>query len=271
MNIDKFIHYKNKSNFQLVEIIDDSITYSVLKKILQVKCTDIYTNNESFIICYSNYPYPIWIWCKDLTNDDDILLISNILKNDYISKGKYSFIMNEELLKKLKDIDNSFSKLTYKMDLLSYKLTDINQITNNCDGFMIKATIDDVDYLAEINKDAHYEMENLEFSLEECKKKVIELINNDNLYVWKNKDDEIVATINKSIDGIYVKIGLVYTVPKHRRKGYAINVVYSISKELLESNLTPILYTDGGYEASNECYKKIGYKQVGKLVNVGNE
>lgn len=271
IKMNKIVHNKNQSNSQLIDIIDDSITYSVLKKILQSNCTDIYTNNESFIVCYSNYPYPIWVWCKDVANKDDVILISNILKNNYISKGKYNFIMNEELLNKLIDIDNSFKGLNHKMDLLSYKLIEINNITNKCDGFMRKASIEDVDYLAKINKDAHYEMEKFTFSLEECKNKVIELINNDNLYVWCNKDNEIVATINKSIDGNYVKIGLVYTVPKHRRKGYAINIVYSVSKELLKSGLIPILYTDGGYEASNECYKKVGYKQVGKLVNVGNE
>lgn len=261
----------NKNYGHLLNLIDDSITYAVLKKILQGNCTDIYTNYESFIICYSNYPYPIWVWCKDLSNKNDILLISNILKSSYISKGKYNFIMSEELLSKLKDIDNSFNELNHKMDLLSYKLTNINLITNKCDGFMRKASREDVDYLAEINKNAHYEMEKFTFSLEECKNKVIELINNDNLYVWVNKNREIVATINKSVNGNYAKIGLVYTVPKHRRKGYAINIVYSMSKELLDSNLIPILYTDGGYQASNECYKKVGYIQVGKLINVGNE
>jgi len=36
----------------------------------------------------------------------------------------------------------------------------------------------------------------------------------------------------------------------------------------LDDGLIPILYTNGDYVASNDCYKKIGYVQVGKLVDV---
>lgn len=262
------IHYINKSNKNLINIIDDSITYSVLKNIMQYNCNDIYTNNESIIICYSNPPYPIWVWCKDISNKEDILSISNILIKEYISKGKCNFIISEYLLNELIKVNDIFKKLIYKMELLSYKLEEINNINYKCDGYMRKATMKDVDYLTLINKDAHYEMEGFTFSLDECKNKVIDLINHDNLYVWCNDNHEIVATTNVLVDGIYSKISLVYTVPSYRRKGYAINLVYSVSKILLDNKLIPILYTDGGYKASNECYKKIGYRQIGKLINV---
>ena len=40
------------------------------------------------------------------------------------------------------------------------------------------------------------------------------------------------------------------------------------NKTILDENLIPILYTNGGYSPSNECYKKIGYYQVGRIFNI---
>lgn len=264
----KLLYYTGQSNIGLSNMIDDSITYSVLKKILQYKCTDIFTNNESIIICYSNPPYPIWVWCKDSNNKDDVRIIADILKNYYFDKGNYVICIDFNLLSALKEIDNFYNEVYIKMELLSYKLTEINPINYNCDGYMRLATIEDLDIVTMIIKDAHYEMEGLVHSIEECKNKAINHISNASLYLWVNNDNEVVATTNTSTDEKYVKLGLVYTLPNQRRKGYAINLVHRVTKQLLDNGLIPILYADGGYIASNECYKKIGYKQVGRLCNI---
>ena len=115
-----------------------------------------------------------------------------------------------------------------------------------------------------------FEMEGFNFDLEECKNRVMRHIENQTLFTLKNENDEILAITSKSDDGVYAKISSVYTVPKYRRRGYAINLVHYVTELLLEQNLIPILYTNGGYVASNECYKKIGYYQVGRLCNVEN-
>lgn len=271
MKYSKLLYYNEQNKIDLSNIIDDSITYAVLKKILQQKCTDIFTNNESIIICYSNPPYPIWVWCKDSNNKDDVRIIADILKNYYFDKGNYAICIDFNLLSALKEIDNFYNEVYIKMELLSYKLTEINTVNYSCDGYMRLATIEDLDVVTQIIKDAHYEMEGLVHSIEECKSKAINHINNSSLYVWVNNTNEIVATTNTSIDGKYAKLGFVYTLPNHRRKGYAINLVHGITKKLLDNNLTPILYADGGYIASNECYKKIGYKLVGRLCNITNK
>ena len=41
-----------------------------------------------------------------------------------------------------------------------------------------------------------------------------------------------------------------------------------VKKELLSNDITPILYTNGNYIASNECYRKIGFEQVGRICNI---
>ncbi len=265
------IHYKKQSNLLLSKLVENNITFSILHRILKNECTDIYTNNKSIIICYSYPPYPVWVWCKDVDNDDDIINISNCLKYNYLLVDNYNIILSCELLNKLKEIDDIFNQLSLNMELLSYKLTEIKTINHLCDGYMRLATYSDVDDLSLIFRDLHFEMEGFNFSLEECNSKVIDLLERSELYIWVNKNDKIVATASKSVEGKYVKIGLVYTIPEYRRRGYAINLVYSLTEILLDDDLIPILYTNGSYKASNECYKKIGYKQVGRLCNVGNK
>ena len=48
---------------------DNAITFSVLANILHGTCTMTVTDTESFILCYSTAPYPVWVWCRDDGND----------------------------------------------------------------------------------------------------------------------------------------------------------------------------------------------------------
>lgn len=261
-------HYKFTSKPELVNIIDESVTFAILKKILHYNCTDIFTNHQSFVICYSNAPYPIWVWCKQPYDANDIQTIADVLKVEFWDKGDYRFIISEDLLQEIAKIHHVFAKMHQNMQLFSYELRQINAINYQCDGHMRRPKPTEIDTLAMHYHNASIEMEGHDFSMEDCKKIITGYIQNDELFVWVDDNDEIVATVNKILDGNYAKIGFVYTLPAHRRRGYAINLVHNVSQMLLDDGLIPILYTNGGYVASNECYKKIGYVQVGKLVDV---
>ena len=261
-------HYKFESKPELVNIIDESVTFAMLKKILHFNCTDIFTNGQTFVICYSNAPYPIWIWCKRPYNTNDIKTIADILKVEFWDKGDYRFIISEDLLQEIAKIHNVFAKTHKKMSLFSYELRQINTINYKCDGHMRRPKPTEIDTLAMHYHNASNEMEGHDFSMEDCKKIITGYIKNDELFVWVDDNDQIIATANKILDGDYAKIAFVYTLPTHRRRGYAINLVHKVSQMLLDDGLIPILYTNGDYIASNECYKKIGYVQVGKLVDV---
>lgn len=268
MTSSQLIHLKNTSNIKLLKFVEGNITYFVLHRILQNDCTDIFTNNESVIICYSNAPYPIWIWCKDTNNENDIISIAQCIKANYPLEDGYNIIMSYELLEQLKKFDSYFENVSLKMEVLSYQLEELNELNRSCDGYVELAKVEDLEEIACMFKDMNYEMEGFVFSLEKCKEKALFFINLNQLYTWKNQNNEIVALTSKKIEGNYGSIASVYTLPKERRKGYAINLVYTVSKELLSEKITPILYTNGNYVASNECYKKIGFKQVGRICNI---
>lgn len=53
------------------------------------------------------------------------------------------------------------------------------------------------------------------------------------------------------------------------KKHYAGNLVYQVTKMIIDAGCLPMLYTDGDYAASNACYEKIGYVPQGRLCTIG--
>lgn len=268
MSTNQLFHLKNASNAELSRQIEGNITYSVLCQILQNDCTDIFYNGKSVIVCYSNPPYPIWVWCRDANQKDDIISIADCIRTSFPLDENYNIIMSYDVLEQLKKYDSYFENVSFKMELFSYQLRTLNKNDRLCDGHAESAVSADLSVISCIIKDMYYETEGLVFSAQECREKALDLINHDQLYVWKNKNGEIVALTSKIIDGKYGRISSVYTLPSARRKGYATNLVHKVSQDLLSDDITPILYTNGSYVASNDCYRKIGFEQIGRLCNI---
>ncbi len=65
------------------------------------------------------------------------------------------------------------------------------------------------------------------------------------------------------------KLGPVYTPPEERNKGYAAALVAAISQQVLGEGLTPILYADADYPASNKAYQNVGYLAAGLVEEIG--
>ena len=87
------------------------------------------------------------------------------------------------------------------MQLFSYELRQINAIDHKCDGQMRRPKPTEIDTLAMHYHNASIEMEGHDFSMEDCKKIITGYMQNDELFVWVDDNDEIIATVQ---DGIYV-------------------------------------------------------------------
>jgi predicted GNAT family acetyltransferase len=60
-----------------------------------------------------------------------------------------------------------------------------------------------------------------------------------------------------------ITIGMVYTPPEHRRRGYASSCVAALSQQLLDAGFEYCtLFTDLSNPTSNDIYQKIGYRPV---------
>lgn len=269
-------HYTDQSCPQAARLLEgDPITYSVLIRILQGQCAHIITDLENLILCHSNWPYSVWVWCRDAENEKCVAEIARCIKEKFPLEQGYSHILSHALLVKLRERDEYFRAAQDGMGLLSYRLDKIRDIDYPCDGYMNKVTEEEIDSLLGVWHDMHMEMEGHDLTPEHCRSSMESMVEKGSLFVWRKDNGEIVALTGRGdqeryskVTSAYSKITSVYTLPSHRRKGYAINLVHGVTEMILADDLIPILYTNADYAASNECYRKIGYRQIGSLTSI---
>ena len=272
--VDKYglFHYQNQSKVVDTKLLkQDEITFSVLVSILQNECTSIYTDHENIVICLSIQPYPVWVWCKDVNNMELVSKIASCLKEEFPLEKGNTYNLSYDLLEQLIKVDSYFEQGKIVMNLLSYRLDKMNEVDVLCDGEFELARTAELDYLIRLWHDLCLEMAHVEYDENFCRKAVLGHLASGTLFTWRNDKDELVALTSKGDVNYYSKISSVYTLPAHRRNGYAINLVAKVTETIIESKRIPILYTDANYGASNSCYKKIGYEEVGSLCTVGRK
>lgn len=129
------------------------------------------------------------------------------------------------------------------------------------DGNLYKPTKEDIKLLSDYWYYAHIEMEGVTPITKEISTENVErLLSSNKIYCWKNKNNIIVSICYYKIIENKAELCGVYTHPKYRRKNYASNLVYNITKELLDKNFIPFLYTNYDYKPSNKTYINVGYE-----------
>jgi uncharacterized protein len=81
------------------------------------------------------------------------------------------------------------------------------------------------------------------------------------VWVWDDGGPRAIASWTDPIERV-ARIGLVYTPPEHRRRGYAGAVVAAASAELIGRGLRCILYTQLANPTSNAIYRRLGYRAI---------
>ena len=257
-------HYQNQP-FPFALHGDDAITFFVLTRILNGPCAHIHTDGENVIICHSEGFYPVWVWCRDEDDADAVAAVADCLKAHFPLGEGYRYNLSYGMFERLRQVDAAFAQMKIELNMLSYRLDELLAASHPCDGHMEAASMADLDLLAPHLQAATQEMEHRERPLDTCKATLKEKIEAGQQFIWRNGDGELVAMTSYRVDGCYGGVAGVYTLPEHRRRGYAMNLVHGVTAKVLGLGLTPMLYTDADYAASNACYQKIGYKQVGSL------
>ena len=105
-------------------------------------------------------------------------------------------------------------------------------------------------------------------SLESAKSRAEKLIKNQELYIWDNGGPVSISGVSRPMKN-GTTIGLVYTPPEYRGKGYATSCVSLLTQKLLSDGYSFCsLYTDLSNPTSNSIYTKIGYVPVGDALEL---
>ena len=262
--MDKFVTEKD------LELLSrDECTFYVLGKILRRQNTLVLTDHRDLILCYSEPPFPVWLWtsdgCSDAVKESAWLAV----KEDLPFSAGYSVNMKyeaAEYFKRRAEEEGTPVAISEQMRALVCPKPVNPDI--EADGALHICGPEDVAegaamrslFFAEIGHEAP------PFAhIEETVRGHVEA---KTLFFWKNSDGETVSCCNYKTVGSLGCIGCVLTKREHRRRHYAQNMVYRVSEIIKSTGATPMLYTDANYPASNACYEKVGFKVSGEVCTV---
>ena len=253
--------------FECEDFQKDKYKFNLILKNLPSPELELYSDEENYIICRGAKKYPTWIWTKDNFDKDKITELEELIKIYLTDSEKDKFTCKQELYDILKE--RRFEKLNlddyFEMGFLICQKT---KKPKNCDGILSKPNENDAEILAKYWYDDNLEMNGaVPISLEKAKSDVEEFIKDDRFYVLRNVNNKIVCMASYGITNKQAKINHVYTPTEERKKGYAANLIYLMTNDILEKGLVPLLYTDYNYIPSNKAYINAGYEDKGILIN----
>lgn len=249
---------------------NDRYTFFILSQIIGNKCEFLLTDHERLIICFTNAPFPVWIWTQDNASEEELEYAYRLTAENSLLDGRHSFNVKYELADYfIKRAEKDGIKMSLSMNMFAYDCPEPIEPVKKADGGIYRCTAEDINELAELldmfHKEVGIDQKDMDSYLEDAKSH----IESGNMYFWKNEQGINTASCKYAPNGDMASINLVYTRPEYRRKHYADNLVYQVTRTAKEAGYTPMLYTNADYIASNACYEKIGYVMKGKLCTIG--
>ncbi|MBR6273818.1 MAG: GNAT family N-acetyltransferase [Lachnospiraceae bacterium] len=261
-------NYTDERDLKCLE--KDKYTFFVLGRILGAECELKLSDHEKTIICFTNKPFPVWIWTKDGMTDDEMEEVYRTCKENGLMDGSHSFNIKYELAEYfIKRAEADGLALSVSMNMFAYDcLSPIEPVTK-ASGTLHLCTEEDLDELTEFLYLFHEDVGIDKKDMEGYRKDAESHIASGRMYFWKDDNGRNVASCKFDPNGEMASINLVYTRHESRRKHYAENIVYQVTKLAMDAGYVPMLYTNADYVASNACYEKVGYVLRGKLCTVG--
>lgn len=261
-------NFVNERDFKILE--DDKYTFFVLRRIICGKCELLLTDHKRLIICFTSNPFPIWIWTPDDASEAEMEKAYQIASEHYLLNGEYHFNLKYDLAKffieRAAEDGKTFSIST---NMFAYDCQNPVKPTKTADGSIHRCSSEDIDDVVDFIDLFHKETGIDQKDRDDYRMDAEAFINRGNMFLWKNEQGKTVASCKFAPNGNMASINLVFTRPEFRRKHYAENLVYQVTKIAIGAGYVPMLYTDADYAASNACYEKIGYVLRGKLCTIG--
>lgn len=262
----KLINPDNKI-FSSYEFQKDKYKFYLISLNLKSESVMLYSDEENYVICRGAVGLPTWIWTKDnfdISKLDEIKTAMNLYLTD---ANKDKFTCKKELYDLLVNTGYDYLNSADYFEMGTLFCRETKQ-PKKCDGYITTPTLEEKSILVKYWYDDSQEMNGVSpISMEQAEVDIQKMLDSNKFYIWKNSADKIVCMANYSeVDG-QAKLSHVYTPIDERGKGYAANLIYSMTNDLLQQGLVPLLYTDYNYIPSNKAYINAGYEDTGILIN----
>lgn len=264
--VDSFV---DERDYQLLEA--DKYTFFILKLVMGENSTLLLSDHERLIICFTNHPFPVWIWTPDDVTEYEMEEIYKLAKENDLLSGEYRFNVKYSLAEYfIKMAAEEGITLSISINMYAYDCLEPIEPEIKAEGAIHRCDMNDVEELVAFLEMFHNEVGIDQKDVQGYRIDAEAFIRSGNMYFWKDNQGNNVASCKYAPNGDAASIGLVFTRPKFRRRHYADNLVYQVTMKAKEAGYVPMLYTDADYVASNACYEKIGYVLQGKLCTIEN-
>lgn len=259
---------KDNKIFDSEEFLKDKYKFSLVFQNLKSSEVELYSDEENYLLCRGKKGYPTWIWTKEHFDKELLKEIESVMEIYMADEQQTKFTCKENLYYLLKEDNFKCLNLEDYFEMGFLICNDANIPRKVSNGYMDipnendKETI--IKYWMDNNQEVNYYNE---LSREQAEKDVQSFYDSEHFYVWRNENNKVVSMAVYYITDNQVRITHVYTPVEERRKGYAANLIYNLTNNLLRDNLVPLLYTDYKYDASNKAYISVGYEDKGILIN----
>ena len=259
---------KNNAIFKTTAYRNDRNRFHIISMNLASKDLLLYSDEHSYVICRGAIGKPTWIWTIDGICSSKMEEAARLIAGFFLTDNpKDRCICKKEFYTFLKETAYPYLNTEDYFEMGTLECHEL-KTPKDCDGYMDKAKMEDLNVLAQYWFADRQEMNPCaSFTVQQAYEDIKAMITKDTLFIWRNNDGKIVCMVNHQITGDQVKLDHVYTPIEERGKGYASNLIHDITKILLEMHLEPLLYTDYNYIPSNQAYKNAGYKSTGALIN----
>ena len=247
------------------EFQKDKYKFSVLVQNLNSEELELYSDCENYVVCRGAKKYPTWIWTKDNFDIDLLKELEEVLELFRLDVDIKCTCKRELYDLLVKDNYEGLGDYYFEMGYLTCSKT---VKPREADGYATEATRKDKETLVRFLYEGNHEIKDVaKVTWEQAEENFEKKLEKGNYYVWKNKDDKIVAQADYKVVENGAKVAAVYTDPSERNKGYAANLIYFLTNKALEEGYHVALYTDYEYKPSNKAYKNCGYVDEDVLIN----
>ena len=247
---------------------NDRYTFAVLSLIVKGECRKTVTDDQTFILCHSNEPYPVWVWTVEDITDEELEEVCQLTMKEF-PPDHYHYNMKYRAAEWfLAHTEN----LGISMNMMAYECLKPEEPKQKAAGQMQVCQEKDLQLLVRWMMAFQKEIDLDKKTEEENRVSILDSLQKQSLYFWVDETGKPVCLCGakESEDG-FSRIGPVFTPPEERRHHYAENLVYVVSRQEVDRGYTPILYTNADYAASNGCYQKVGYVCRGTLCTVAEK
>ncbi|MBR6411597.1 MAG: GNAT family N-acetyltransferase [Alphaproteobacteria bacterium] len=255
-----------KSEALLRDDIAYSIMFSILNNAEKYKTPKIFSDGKDCAVVNSDPNHAIIVWTAD--NFQEYGKLYEFIKKEFRANKPfaiwakndfYDYLVKNKIIPELKgeQAEDGHEKLQTLGTWSCSKLNDIPYI-----GHPDQAKPEEVQKVAQmmVNFDVETKEEPHAKMSDDYVRLAQKFVSNPLYFVWRDKDEKLVATATLDKSGEYPRVGRVFTDEDERGKTYAKMLVHYITNEVFKEGKVAMLYTDYDYPSSNRCYQGVGYK-----------